>query len=79
MTLYEFNLLDEHHQANMIWNAGVHIDERTDSDLTILLYQIDSFYVEVYYDQVKNDIIRFRSFSSVNQLEPYLKKITVNF
>jgi hypothetical protein len=79
MTLYQFNLLDEDHQANIVWNAGIHIDERKDKDLTILLYQIDAFYVEVYYHQEQNKIIRFRSFSSTEQLQPYLEKIFVDF
>lgn len=41
----------------------------------ILLYQIDGFYVEVYYNKEHNDIRKFRSFSSTNQLDPYLGQI----
>jgi hypothetical protein len=43
MTLYEFNLLDEMEQAEALWEHGVHIGERKDSEHNILLYQIDSF------------------------------------
>ncbi len=74
MTLYQFLALDEMEQAEAIWE-GVHIAEREDEEHRILLYQIDSFYVEVFYHKEYNIIRRFRSFSSVNLLEPYLSRI----
>ena len=74
MTLYQFNLLDEMEQAEAVWE-GVHIAEREDEEHKILLYQIDSFYVEVFYHKEYNVIRRFRSFASTEQLEPYLKQM----
>ena len=78
MTLYQFNLLNETQQAETLWDKGVHIAERKENEYIVLLYQIDGFYVEVFYDQKKNGIKRFRSFSSIEQLGPYLEKISVN-
>jgi len=77
MTLYEFNLLDEMEQAEAVWE-GVHIGEREDEEHKILLYQIDSFYVEVFYHKEYNVIRRFRSFASMEQLEPYLGKMDLS-
>ncbi len=65
MTFYEFNQLDEMEQAEAVWD-GVFIANREDSEHKILLYQIDAFYVEVYYHKEYNVIRRFRSFSSTN-------------
>ncbi len=76
MTLYQFNALDEMEQQEAVW-SGTHIGERFDQEHSILLYQIDNFYVEVFYHREHNVIRRFRSFSSVTQLEPYLKKIDI--
>lgn len=76
MTLYQFNLLDEMEQAEAVW-SGTHIGERKDGEHTILLYQIDSFYVEVYYHREYNVIKRMRSFSSTEQLAPYLGQIDI--
>jgi hypothetical protein len=76
MTLYEFNMLDEMEQVEAVW-AAVCIDGRDDGEHKILLYQIDAFYVEVYYHKEHNVIKRFRSFASTEQLEPYLNKIDV--
>jgi len=74
MTLYEFNALDEMEQQEAIWE-GVHIADREDEEHKILLYQIDAFYVEVYYHKEYNVIRRYRSFASVEQLEPYLSQM----
>jgi hypothetical protein len=76
MTLYEFNQMDEAEQMEVIWDS-VFVGDR-DEEHKILLYQIDGFYVEVYYHKEYNDIRRFRSFSSTNELEPYLDKIDLN-
>lgn len=74
MTLYEFNMLDEMEQIETVWSS-THIGERFDEEHNILLYQVDGFYVEVYHHKEYNVIRKFRSFSSINQLEPYLNKI----
>ncbi len=76
MTLYDFIALDEQEQAEAVWN-GVFIADREDQEHRILLYQIDSFYVEVYYHKEYNVIRRFRPFSSTDQLQPYLEQINI--
>lgn len=74
MTLYQFNSLDEMEQQEAIWE-GVHIADREYDEHKILLYQIDAFYVEVYYHKEHNVIRHYRSFANVEQLEPYLAEI----
>lgn len=76
MTLYQFNTLDGMEQAEVLWDIGVHIGERRDEEHKILLYQIDSFYVEVFYHQQYNVIRKIESFSSVEQLALYIEKMT---
>ena len=74
MTLYEFNALDEMEQAEAIWDS-VFIADWEDREHKILLYQRDTFYIEVYYHNEYNVIRRFRSFSSIEQLNPYLDEM----
>ena len=69
-TLYEMQ------QAEAIW-SGVHIADQEDQEHKILLYQIDSFYVELYYHKELNVIRRFRPFNSVDQLQPYIDQINI--
>jgi len=77
MTLYQFNSLNERQQAESLWENGVHIGERQDEEHTIALYQLRSFYVEVFYHSQLNEIKKTRSFSSTEQLAPYTCKIDI--
>ena len=77
MTLYEFIKMEESEQAEAVWN-GVFVADREDEEHRILLYQIESFYVEVYYHKKHNAIISFSSFSSIEKLDAYLDKIPLS-
>lgn len=77
MKLTEFNLLDEIAQAEALLNHGVLIAERMYKDFTIFLYQIEKFYVEVYYHNKFTMIQGFRGFDSTTALEPYLEEIDI--
>lgn len=70
-------MLHEIKQAQAI-SAAVCIDGSDDGVHKVLLYQIDKFYVEVYYHKETNVIKRYRSFESTNQLAPYLSKIDIS-
>jgi hypothetical protein len=77
MTLEQFNKLDEDGKSNALWVNASLVDLIRKEYLTILLYQLHGFYVEVYYNYNKNQIEQFKSFNSVDQLEPYLDKISL--
>ena len=77
MTLYKFNVLTENEKTAIVWSKGDFVIERKENNFNILLYQVQSFYVEVFYSGNKNKISRLRSFSSTDQLKPYLGKIDV--
>jgi hypothetical protein len=88
MTLMEFNILDEAEQQEALWDKGVHIGERQESPYRIILYQLDSFYVEVFYHMEYNQIHQFRNFSSTDELnkitlmrafEKIVNDVTVKF
>ena len=72
MTLYQFNLLDEREKTVLLWEKAVQLGERSDAEHRITLYQIDNFYVEVFYHKEYNVLRRMRSFNHVDQLRPYL-------
>ena len=78
MTLYEFNALSEDEKAAVLWSKGDFVTERKENNFNILLYQVQSFYVEVFYSGNENKISRLRSFSSTEQLEPYLNNIDIS-
>jgi hypothetical protein len=76
VTLYEFKALPEIEQAEAVW-SGIFLDYRDEELYRILLYGLDSFYVEVYYHALNNLISHFCSFTTTRLLEPYLEHINV--
>ncbi len=74
MTNYQFNALNDPQKADAVWD-GTYLGDRQDDNHSILLYEVDSFYVEVYYHKEFNNITRFRSFITTDLLEPYLRQI----
>ena len=72
MTLYEFNRLDETEQHEAVWNDGVMVGDRMEDEHKIILYQLFSFYVELYYHVEFNVLRRLRSFSSTECLDAYI-------
>jgi hypothetical protein len=72
----QFNKLCEDNQSNIISERGALISLRRTDEHRVLLYQIDSFYVEVYYHPTKN-VIKIKSFSGTEQLQPYLNQISL--
>lgn len=79
MKLIDFNLMDEIRQAEALLNYGVLVAERVYKSFTIFLYQVNQFYVEVYYHNGFCMIQGFRGFeSNNNSLEPYLEEIDIS-
>ncbi len=64
-------------QAHIICECGVRLAERSDQQVFVELYQIDSFYAEVHYQQSDNEIIKIVSFQDIDYLEPYISTISL--
>jgi len=77
MTLYEFNALTEFDKGEALWEHGVHVSERFDTECWYSLYQLHNFYVEVKYNGGISAITKFTSFNTCTKLEPYLDKIDI--
>lgn len=75
MTFQSFNLLNQAQQQKLILKTGSFLDERTLGPYHIMLYQLCSFYVEVYFIVSTGKSAFFRSFQSPDDLKPYLDKI----
>ncbi len=60
------------------WEHGVHIGERVEGEHKIILYQMFSFYVELYYHMEFNVLRRLKSFSSVELLDAYINQFDLN-
>jgi len=79
MTLYQFNFLDELEQSEVLWDKGVMIGDLEDKVYKYILYQIDSFYVELKYHKENNVIQGMKTFASTDApLKPYLDKLDLD-
>ena len=77
MTIYQFNSLSEMEQIEAIWTVPA-IAERTENGYKIFLFQLDSFYVELYHHMERDATERIRSFANDDYLIPYLAKINID-
>lgn len=64
MKLSYFNQLDEIDQFEAVWLYGVKLGERFEGDKKVILYQISSFYIEVFLnrDGVLSHLLSFHNY-----------------
>jgi hypothetical protein len=77
MTLYQFKALSAHKQYEYLKKRGVMIAQRISAAYKFLLYQIDSFYVELKYNFLETKIEVIKCFSDTKDLDPYLGDISL--
>jgi hypothetical protein len=58
---------------------GVYIGKCKFDDFVVVLYQINEFYIEIYYDSYRLHINKFNCFTSTEFLDPYLEKIEIDY
>lgn len=79
MTLFEFQLLSEGEQITALYQQGAYIGKRKEEKRTVLLYQLESFYVEVHYRSYRRYVYKIRCSGSTSILDPYLEQIDVEY
>lgn len=79
MKLIDYELLPLREQINVLYREGVYIGKRREGIFTILLYQVDSFYVEVFYKKYRYYVSKLSCFTSTEFLDPYLEQIEVEY
>jgi len=77
MTLFDFQLLPENEKIELLYKQGVYIGKRKEGTVTVLLYQLNSFYAEVFYKKYRCYVTKIHCFSSTAFLDPYLTEIDV--
>lgn len=71
MTLYEFNILDEQDRYQAVWDNGKYLDTVSEKGHKIVLYAIDKFFAEVFYDPKTNKIVDLKAFKYGHRLDAY--------
>ncbi|MBE0662549.1 MAG: hypothetical protein IH597_08785 [Bacteroidales bacterium] len=78
MNLYQYIALSNDAKSQLLWEQGIYVMNRFEDDLAINLYMLSDFYVEAWYNQNSNKIVKLRPFRSLNLLETYLNQIKLN-
>lgn len=65
-------------KTEVLSTDGIYLARRTDGCYSILLYQLDGFYVELYYNARQNCLTCIRSFDSVGDLAYYLEDVDIS-
>jgi hypothetical protein len=77
MKLSDFILLDLDEKKTVALHAGVLIAKRKDFNCMIFLFQLDTFYTEMYCDIKDKSLQEIRVFKETGQLYPYLENIPI--
>ena len=75
MTQIDFRLMPQAEQLDLLYTTGVFIGKRKLGHISVLLYQLEDFYVEVHYKKHRCFASRIHCFRSTKYLDPYLEQI----
>jgi len=78
MNMEDFNFLDAVAKTEVISLEGVFLAERSEGCFRISLYQVDTFYVEIYYHTTRYFYVCIRSFEDQGELSPYLESVDIS-
>lgn len=73
----EFELLSQEKQLELLQKDGVHIGKRDIEKEKVILYQLYTFYVEVYFKEYRKKINKMIISDKVDILQPYLDQVKV--
>ena len=63
---------------NTILKDSVHVATRPGLFCTIALFQVEDYYIEVFYNKNTKEVGRIKTFQGTDLLDPYLKYIDVS-
>lgn len=78
MTLKQFRSSSRITQESIIKHSGVFLLERKALGVSVYLYQVGSFYAEVFYDTETSKVTFIKSFLDLDGIEAYLDKIDIS-
>ena len=78
MTFNDFRSANRNAQIEAIVDKGVRLLSRDVLEFTVILYQIEYFYVEVFYDKEEGSFSVIRCFKSTTLLDPYLENMDIH-
>jgi hypothetical protein len=78
MKLEEFIILEPTTQRTVAFEIGAHLGDRFEPGSLVSLYQVDSFYVEAFYQPRTRRLLSLVAFTDTDRLLPYLNHIDLS-
>ena len=78
MTFSKFCRASQYVQKTVLLFHGVLLLERKVNDLLAVLYQVDNFYVEVFFRDSSSGIYQLKSYADVSAIDVYLNMIDIS-
>jgi hypothetical protein len=75
MTISDFSLLKLTDQLAFLYEEGVYLSKRKSGEMTVLLYQFQTTYIEIFYTKYRRIVRNIRFSESPEILDPYLGSI----
>lgn len=78
MTLQQFRAAACEVQEKLVKRKGVFLMERKSLGVSVLLFQLDGFYVEVFYNGATATVSFIKSFNDMDGIEAYLERVDIS-
>lgn len=75
--LVQFKELSLESQLDLLHVHGVYVGKRSVNGQVVLLFQLNHYYVEVYYHQYRKNVDRLVTSDQTDILQPYMDQINV--
>jgi|HubBroStandDraft_4_1064222.scaffolds.fasta_scaffold981410_2 hypothetical protein len=73
----DFKVLQISDQMHTIEKKGVFLDRRSEGPYSVALFQIDGFYVELFFNAIKSIYKKIRIFENTALLDPYINQMDI--
>lgn len=77
MKLSQFIMLSDEQKKSTVLHQGVFIAKRNDDNYMLFLFQLESYYVETWWNRNSKALEEYRVFDSLKPLAPYLETIAI--
>lgn len=77
MTITDFSLLKLTDQLSLLYSDGIYLSKRKSERMTVMLFQFQNVYVEVFYIKYRRVVHHIGFSESTDILEPYLESIPI--
>jgi hypothetical protein len=75
MNIQKFLQLNSVAQSNLLYHHAIYIGKRKKGATIVILYQLESFYVEIFYEKYRYKILSKKCFTTTDILDHYPETI----